>query len=132
MIPSDQCIEQTINREQKGSGGITGYSTTTGTVQRWVLTSHVSSQCMAKLESTISLHHTKAATKDLGTSRMKFDEACVSRAYDILSSWGNPFHAREELLNLCSGIKAPPDVTSDILLANEKGKCPYVCLLLTL
>ena len=25
-VPSDQCIEQTINRQQKCSGGITGFS----------------------------------------------------------------------------------------------------------
>ena len=34
-VPSDQCIEQTINREQKGHGGIKGYSTSVGTIQRW-------------------------------------------------------------------------------------------------
>ena len=44
-IPSDQAIEQTINREQKCAGRIVGYSTSEGTVQRWVLTSHVAAKC---------------------------------------------------------------------------------------
>ena len=39
MIASGQCIEQTTNREQKCPGGITGFSTSVGTVQ-WVLTNH--------------------------------------------------------------------------------------------
>ena len=32
--PADQVIEQTVNRDQKGPGGIIGFSTTEGTVQR--------------------------------------------------------------------------------------------------
>ena len=34
MLLSDQVIELTINKEQKGTGGITGISTLTGAVQR--------------------------------------------------------------------------------------------------
>ena len=41
MLPPDQVIEQTINKEQKGPGGIIGFSTSPGTVQCWVLSSHV-------------------------------------------------------------------------------------------
>ena len=37
MLPPDQVIEQTINKEQKGAGGIIGVSTSVGAVQRWVL-----------------------------------------------------------------------------------------------
>ena len=33
-LPVDQVIERTVNRDQKGSGGIIGFSTTEGTVQR--------------------------------------------------------------------------------------------------
>ena len=36
-VAPDQCIEQTINREQKRKGGMDGHSTSAGTVQRWVL-----------------------------------------------------------------------------------------------
>ena len=41
MLPPDQVIEQTINKDQKGPGGIIGFSTTENTVQRWILTSHI-------------------------------------------------------------------------------------------
>ena len=33
-LPPDQVIEQTIGKEQKGAGGITGISTSDGAVQR--------------------------------------------------------------------------------------------------
>ena len=40
MLPPDQVIEQTINKDQKGAGGIIGNSTSTDTIQIWVLSSN--------------------------------------------------------------------------------------------
>ena len=40
-LPADQVIEQTVNQDQKGPGGIIGFSTTEGTVQKWILASHI-------------------------------------------------------------------------------------------
>eukprot|EP00795_Rhopilema_esculentum_P010131 gene10131-18794_t len=50
---SDQVIEQTINKEQKCRGGITGYSTSAGTIQRWVLTSHSVAKALHKMKESI-------------------------------------------------------------------------------
>ena len=41
MLPPDQVIEQTINKEQKSPAGIIGIATIIACVQRWVLSSHV-------------------------------------------------------------------------------------------
>ena len=41
MLPPNQVIEQSINKQQKGPGGIIGYTTSTGSIQRWVISSHV-------------------------------------------------------------------------------------------
>ena len=41
MLPPDQVTEQTINKDQKGPSGIIGYTTSTGSIQRWVFSSHV-------------------------------------------------------------------------------------------
>ena len=84
-IPSDQCIEQTINREQKGHGGIKGYSTSVGTIQRWVLTSHVAAKCFSNLESMLTVKKTNISRKALAESRMRFDIDCVKRAVLMLS-----------------------------------------------
>ena len=118
---SDQTIEQTINRDQKCHGGITGYSTTAGTVQRWVLTSHTFAQCQQQLEEHLHIDSSPVRTKDLGPDRMKFDTECVTRVLDILRSMGNPFIERESLVNLCSGLEAPADVTNDLLNAEQLG-----------
>ena len=120
-VASDQCIEQTINREQKCHGGIKGYSTSEGTVQRWVLTSHIVSECISQLNGE-SNHQKKSLPKDLGPSRKKFDVKLAKKAYDILSNWGNPFTKRDTLINICSGVEATPDIQCDILSAEMVGE----------
>ena len=40
QTPTDQTIEQTLNRGTKVKGGIIGFSTSQNTVQRWMLTAH--------------------------------------------------------------------------------------------
>ena len=122
MIPSDQSIEQTINREQKCHGGITGYSTSPGTVQRWVLTSHTVSKCFSKLESDLLISSKSSRPKDIGPARIAFDENAVQRTYEILASWGNPFNFRQSLVHLFSGVEAALDVQRDLLTAEESGQ----------
>ena len=46
MLPPDQVIEQTINKQQKGSGGIISYSTSIGTIQKWVILSHALAEAL--------------------------------------------------------------------------------------
>ena len=53
-LPSDQVIEQTINREQKGSKGIIGISSSDGVVQRWIPSRHIITGLMANLKESVS------------------------------------------------------------------------------
>ena len=76
-VPSDQCIEQAINREQKGHGGIEGYCTSVGAIQIWVITSHVISKCHANFESMLSAKKTNTLPKDLGESHIDYDNERV-------------------------------------------------------
>ena len=64
-IPSDQAIEQIINREQKCGGGITGYSTPEGTVQRCVLTSNAAARCQSRMEEYLGMGESNCVTKDV-------------------------------------------------------------------
>ena len=49
----DQCIEQTVNREQKCREAISGFSTSGRTVERWTLTSRCVAQCVAILRNDL-------------------------------------------------------------------------------
>ena len=47
-LQSDQVIEQTVDQYQKRPGGIIGFSTTEGTVKRWILTSHIAARLISR------------------------------------------------------------------------------------
>lgn len=83
---SDQAIEQTINREQKGHGGIKGFSNSDGTVQRLALTSHVVSKGTARLEDSISLSSRRLLPKELGTPRKMFNDQAVESGLTFSAS----------------------------------------------
>ncbi len=117
----NRCIEQTINWQQKCRGGIKGYSTSTGTIQRWVFTSHTAAKCIDKLETLIGIEEKLSVTKDIGKSRIGFDEKAVLRTNALLKSWGNPFEHSLTLTNIASGVVASPVVQEDLLHAHKMG-----------
>ena len=104
-IPSDQAIEQTINREQKCAGSIVGYCT----VQRWVLTSHVAAKCQSKMEEFLGMSEAKCVTKDLRKKRILHDEEC-----------GTPFQENPCLIHLGSGLQCSPEIQDDMMNAEKK------------
>ena len=124
MLPSDQVIEQTINRDQKGPGGIIGISTSTGSIQRWVLSSHNTATLAADFKRSLGLGILNTTTKDLGTSRKQFDEKATNLCYETISTWNNPFLTSSSIVSLSSGVTASVKIQSDLLKAKEVGeKC---------
>ena len=111
---SDQTVEQTISKHQKSHGGIMGYSTTPGTVQRWVLPSHIIAHCELQLEEGV-LANPHSRTKDIGKSRMNFDKSCVDLLLEVLKGWANPFDHRESLINISSCVEVSHTVQKDLL-----------------
>ena len=93
-IKLDQCIEQTVNREQKCRERIYAFSTSEGTVQRWTLISHCVAQCVAILRNDLRCSKTNRKPKDLGKSRIEFSNKSADRAYDVLKQGRNPFDER--------------------------------------
>ena len=85
MLPPDQVIEQTINKEQKGAGG-----TSAGMVQRWILSSHITAALITNLRLSLGMVEVKSIPKDLGEKRIKHDEAAVQNCYDVIRLWGGP------------------------------------------
>lgn len=124
-IPSDQCIEQTINRQQKCRGGIIGFAASPSTVQRWVLTSHLASKCYSVIEARLGIAERCNKPKDVGKTRSKFDNECVQRAYEVLANWGSPFKSRDSLINIASGQEASVMVAADLKSAFAVGKAAF-------
>ena len=129
-IPSDQAIEQTINKDQKCAGGTIGYSTFEGTVQRWVLTSHVAAKCQSNMEEFLGLSEANSVTKDLARKRIVFDEECVVRSYDlIVEGGGTPFKENTSLIHVSSGLECGADIEADMVNTENKGEeamCTFI------
>ena len=62
-LPPDQVIEQTINKEQKGSGGIIGISTSDGAIEKWILSSYIIAGLMANIKESVNLREEKMFPK---------------------------------------------------------------------
>ena len=119
MIPPDQVIEQTVNREQKGAGEIIGSTTSTGCVQRWILSSHVAAAWCADFKESIGFNRVESGSKDLRCARKKFNEKSGQACYQTIEQWNNPFQPQENLIVLSSDVVASEEVQKDLLQAKE-------------
>ena len=104
MFPPNQVIEQTINKDQKGPEGIIGISTSQGTMQRWVLSSHNTATLIADLRKSLNLGIGNSTAKDLNLKRIRFDEKAVKRCFELINSWTNPFTKTSNIFCLSSGL----------------------------
>ena len=52
-LPPVLVVGQTINKKQKGSGGIIGISTPDGSVQRWDSSSHIRTALLSNLKHSL-------------------------------------------------------------------------------
>ena len=122
MLPPDQVIEQTINKEQKGPGGIIGIRISIGSVQRWVLSSHITATLSTDFKLSLDLDTPCSVPKDLGKNRKSFDESCVSLCHETIRTWNNPFQQSKSIVSLSSGVAANSDVEHDLLNAEKVGE----------
>ena len=121
-MPSDQVIEQIINREQKGKGGIIGSSTSEGTVEKGILTGHIVASLMTDLKEFIGLQINQRRLKELGEKISEYDDMKVQKCVSLIEEWSNPFQRAQEHVSLSSGQQAPEDIKQDLLNARKIGE----------
>ena len=122
MLPPDQVIEQTINKDQKGTGEIIVYTTSTGSIQRWVFSSHLIAVINADFQNSIDVVQSSNSVKDLGKKRKLFDEQKLQVCFNLFANCNNPYQFSEELASINSGVAVAVDIKEDLLKANEVGK----------
>ena len=83
-LPSDQVTEQTINKEQKGKGGIIGSSTSEDTVQGRILTSHIIATLMTVLEEFVGLQINNRRPKEIEEKRIDYDKMKVQKCVTLM------------------------------------------------
>ena len=119
-VSPDQVIEQTINKDQKGPGGITGFSTSEDTVQRWGLTGHLVAKIRCDMEETLGIRRNKSKPEELQKSRVKHDEEVVCKGYNLLLLF--LFYSLILLFHYSRAYKATEDVKRDPLKAESIGE----------
>ena len=81
-------------------GGITGFSSSEGTMQHWELTSHVVAKNKSDMEERVGLKKDVAKPKELQQRRIAFDEEAVKKCYNLLDTWTSMFIPSECLISL--------------------------------
>ena len=122
-IACDQAIEQTLNRDSKTPGGLTGITLNHGAVYRWILSQNERAAIVRQCESMADTTHNVRSRKELGKCRIVADERCIENIISVIESMQNPFDARHtDLINISSGVVASSEVQNDLMSAYEKGE----------
>ena len=87
-------------------GGIIGFSSSEGTVQRWVLTSHIVATVRMNMESVLHMTRRPSRSKEMQKSRINFDEEEVRKCCDLLKQWPPMFSSSTSIVSLSSGMNA--------------------------
>ena len=88
------------------SGGIIGFSSSEGTMQRWVFTSNIVAELRSNMEVDLGIKKGSKKPKDLQKSRMKYDKDMVSKCCDLLKQWLSMFCKSTCIVSLSSGVNA--------------------------
>ena len=125
-VPTDQALEQTINREAKGTGGVIGFTLRKSALLRWMLTRHISGEYSEGFQQLFENTSQRNTHEELSPSRMLRDKSDVTAIKDyILNHCQNPFDVNtspKELVNITTGQIATKDVQEYLTSIPEKGK----------
>ena len=69
------------------SGGIIGFSSSEGTMQRWIFTGHIVAELQPNMEVTFDINEGSKKPKDLQKTRMKYFKDMVSKCCNLLKRW---------------------------------------------
>lgn len=123
QIACDQLIEQTLNRDSKTKGGLTGITLSSSAVSRWVLSHHERASIAKACKTMAGKDDSGLKKNDLLTTRMRNDEERILALESTIASMVDPFaYEGNDLLNIASGVVAQDDVRCDLVKAWETGK----------
>ena len=84
LIPIDQTIEQTVNRDTKTKGGTVGFSLNRGAVQRWMLTAYERAAVTQNLKKMMGIKQSEtSAMKEMRIARISRD---IRKVIEVLET----------------------------------------------
>jgi hypothetical protein len=125
-VPTDQALEQSINREAKSRGGVIGFTLRKGALLRWLLTRAVTGEYSQSFKEMCQTAKARKSHEELGTTRRGKDQNDVTRIKGFISEQcQNPFDLDSvptKLVNITTGQVATEDVEKSLTEGPEKGK----------
>ena len=89
-------------------------------MQHWVPTNDIIVYCELQIEEGV-LANPHSRMKDVGKSRVNFNNSWVDLLLEFLKGWTNPSDHRESLIHISSCVEACRTVQNDLLYAETVG-----------
>ena len=120
-VETDKVIEMTLNKDTKGSGGCTGFSTNVNAVKRWKINATDRVSLQKCFHNRINYHPQKFKHADLNPSRIKKDEDAVQKILSTIEATFIDQLSPLPLISISTGIIATDKGTSDMMFAKAIG-----------
>ena len=127
-VPTDQALEQSLNKDSKTAGGIIGSSNNVESRSKWFMTSHIRAQMLSTAHEMCGQDNLRTVKhrEDRPTYTAK-DERDVQAVICLFRQFNtNPFNTTDPVLvNVATGLSPGPDIIQKIITAPLKGaeKC---------
>lgn len=79
-------------------------------------------QLKMNMERSLRVFESVPTPKETTAARLKFDDDCVEKCYNVLSTWTSMFVDSHGIMSLSSGVNASQDVQQDLLRAKAVGQ----------
>ena len=113
-VPTDQALEQSINREAKSQDGVIGYTLRKGALGRWLLTRHITGEYTERFKEMCTPTKSNNTHEELGRARVTKDQNDVKVIKEyIKEKCQDPFDLESvatSLVNITSGRVASEEV----------------------
>ena len=128
IIPMDQTIEETINKDTQTPGGTKGFSTKRNAVSKYYITADDRASCVRQLRAMVDIRNKGFWHPDLTKPRISRDEKVVNSLCTMMAeTWMNPFEmSGEELCSISTGVIPTPEAVRDMCQAREIGESAYL------
>ena len=127
-VSTDRSLEQTINQEAKGRGGVVGFTLRKGALLRWLPTRHVVAEYSVAFKSVTSSEAEIEHHPEFGSSRNARDHRDVLKVLDgCINYFENPFdldNVPASLVNIKTGKVAPKEIENSLTQIPGSGKYP--------
>ncbi|KAG0724955.1 hypothetical protein GWK47_039527 [Chionoecetes opilio] len=125
-VPTNQALEQSINREAKSQGGVIDYILTKGALVRWLLTRHITGEYAERFKEMCTPTKSKNTHEEHGHARVTKDQNDVKVIKEyIKEQCQHPFDLESvatSLVNITSGQVASEEVEETMKGVPQKGR----------